>query len=207
MKNTDNLDGHDTCKSSLSSSALVHIYAVLLSSCPTRPRPDCWSASWVSPRRTVWRPGDTSCWPAWLPPGRPRHFPSTWWETSTPRSCLSLRWFSLPAVLGQTLQKSFITRYSELGEKKTNLWAVHPPLGEASYYWPDLPPHPAWSLTRETWETEKLQHSGGQLPFLLDCSFFIFTLSSNPLISSGQSRFSRGSQVFSSGPKPCISIS
>ena len=40
-------------------------------------------------------------------------------------------------------------------------------------------------------------------PFLLDCSFFSFSVSSNALISSGQSRFSFGSQVFSSGPKPC----
>lgn len=34
------------------------------------------------------------------------------------------------------------------------------------------------------------------------CSFFCLSLSSNALISSGQSRFSRGSHVFSSGPKP-----
>ena len=47
----------------------------------------------------------------------------------------------------KTWRRRVLLRLSELGVKTTNLWAVHPPLGEASYWPADHLPHPAWSLT------------------------------------------------------------
>ena len=165
--------------------------------------PSWWGNSlrsdWFSPNNKK-EPGSTWHWPAWPAPGLPHRFPSTWSRTSTLQMSLLPQWFFLPAtemvngVARKILEATWRPLSKPLGLISSPGWAF---LAAGSSF--EFGPGRflfSCSVQRVKTKTDAKHNR------FWTCSFFCLSLSSKALISSGQSRFSRGSHVFSSGPKP-----
>ena len=142
-------------------------------------------------------PGSTWHWPAWLAPGLPHRFPSTWSRTSTPQMNLWPQWFFLPATdMVNTFCRKNIWGYLQTPVKtpRSDLFSWMSLFGSRLIFRVGPRTLPFLLQCSSGWELQQMQNT--------TCSFFCLSLSSKALISSGQSRFSRGSHVFSSGPKP-----